>query len=165
MKARLLQALLALMLLSPSLAAHAEDADTTPRQALVLKFVDDATANFFLADKPEVKFADGKLTVTSEVATTDYNQSDVAEFYFDTIVPTAIVGNENNTFSLTYNDNRTVKVSGSKASTATLCAADGTLVQRANLTDGAVTMTLDGCQPGVYVLTLNNEHVFKLIKK
>lgn len=57
MKTRLLQALLALLLLAPSLVAHADEADTTPRQALVLKFVDDATASFFLADKPEVGFA------------------------------------------------------------------------------------------------------------
>ena len=50
MKTRLLQALLALLLLAPTLAAYADEADTTPRQALVLKFVDDATASFFLAD-------------------------------------------------------------------------------------------------------------------
>lgn len=54
MKARLLQALLALLLLSPSVATYADDTDTTPRQALVLKFVDDGTASFFLADQPEV---------------------------------------------------------------------------------------------------------------
>ena len=81
MKTRLLQALLVLLLLAPSLVAHADEADTTPRQALVLKFVDDATASFFLADKPEVGFADGKLTVTSNGVATDYEQSAVAEFY------------------------------------------------------------------------------------
>lgn len=83
MKARLLQALLALLLLSPSVATYADGTDTTPRQALVLKFVDDGTASFFLADQPEVGFADGKLTVTSVGVTTDYEQSAVAEFYFD----------------------------------------------------------------------------------
>lgn len=33
MKTRLLQALLALLLLAPSLVAHADEADTTPRRA------------------------------------------------------------------------------------------------------------------------------------
>lgn len=165
MKARLLQALLALLLLAPTLAAHADEADTTPRQALVLKFVDDATASFFLADQPEVGFADGKLTVTSVGVTTDYEQSAVAEFYFDYVVPTAIAGTESKTFSLTYTDNRTVTVGGTKAKTATLYAADGTLVMRKRVADGTVVLNLDNCKPGVYVLTLENEQTFKLIKQ
>ena len=165
MKAKFLKNLLALLLLVMPSAIFAADADETPRQALVLKFADETTANFFLADKPTIGFADGKLTMTSEVATTDYDQADVVEFYFDNVVPTAIASSKSKTFSLTYNDNRTVKVSGSKASTATLYAADGALVQSKNVTDGVVTMTLDGCQPGVYVLILENEHTFKLIKK
>lgn len=165
MKTRLLQALLVLLLLAPSLAAHADEADTTPRQALVLKFVDDATANFFLADKPEVGFADGKLTVTSNGVATDYEQSAVAEFYFDYVVPTAIAGTEGKAFSFTYDDNRTVKVSGAKAAEAALYAADGTLVMRKRVADGTVVLNLDNCKPGVYVLTLENEHTFKLIKQ
>lgn len=165
MKTRLLQALLVLLLLAPSLAAHADEADNTPRQALVLKFVDDATASFFLADKPEVGFADGKLTVTSNGVATDYEQSAVAEFYFDYVVPTAIVGTEGKAFSFTYNDNRTVKVSGAKAAEAALYAADGTLVMRKRVADGTVVLNLDNCKPGVYVLTLENEQTFKLIKQ
>ena len=165
MKTRLLQALLVLLLLAPSLAAHADEADTTPRQALVLKFVDDATASFFLADKPEVGFAGGKLTVTSNGVATDYEQSAVAEFYFDYVVPTAIAGTESKTFSLTYTDNRTVTVGGTKAKTATLYAADATLVARKSVVEGAVSVSLDSCKPGVYVLTLENEHTFKLIKR
>lgn len=165
MKARLLQALLALLLLSSSVATYADDTDTTPRQALVLKFVDDGTASFFLADQPEVGFADGKLTVTSVGVTTDYEQSAVAEFYFDYVVPTAIAGTESKTFSLTYTDNRTVTVGGTKAKTATLYAADGTLVARKSVVEGAVSVSLDSCKPGVYVLTLENEHTFKLIKR
>lgn len=165
MKARRLQALLALLLLSPSLATYADDTDTTPRQALVLKFVDGGTASFFLADQPEVGFADGKLTVTSVGVTTDNEQSAVAEFYFDYVVPTAIAGTESKTFSLTYTDNRTVTVGGTKAKTATLYAADGTLVARKSVVEGAVSVSLDSCNPGVYVLTLENEHTFKLIKR
>lgn len=165
MKTRLLQALLALLLLAPSLVAHADEADTTPRQALVLKFVDDATASFFLADKPEVGFADGKLTVTSNGVATDYEQSAVAEFYFDYVVPTAIAGTKGNAFSFTYDDNRTVKVSGAMAAEAALYAADGTLVMRKRVADGTVVLNLDNCKPGVYVLTLENEQVFKLIKQ
>ena len=110
-------------------------------------------------------FADGKLTVTSNGVATDYEQSAVAEFYFDYVVPTAIVGTEGKAFSFTYDDNRTVKVSGAKAAEAALYAADGTLVMRKRVADGTVVLNLDNCKPGVYVLTLENEQTFKLIKQ
>lgn len=165
MKAILLHVLYALLLLASSLAVHADDADTMPRQALVLKFVDDATASFFLADKPEVGFTDGKLTVTSNFVATEYEQSAVEEFYFDYVVPTAIAGTEGKAFSFTYDDNRIVKVSGVKATEAALYAADGTLVMRKRVADGAVVLNLDNCKHGVYVLKLENEQTFKLIKK
>ena len=80
-------------------------------------------------------------------------------------MPTAITGTESKTFSLTYTDNRTVTVGGTKAKTATLYAADGTLVARKSVVEGAVSVSLDSCKPGVYVLTLENEHTFKLIKR
>lgn len=76
-----------------------------------------------------------------------------------------IAGTESKTFSLTYTDNRTVTVGGTKAKTATLYAADGTLVARKSVVEGAVSVSLDSCKPGVYVLTLENEHTFKLIKR
>lgn len=99
------------------------------------------------------------------VADFRYEQSAVAEFYFDYAVPTAITGTESKTFSLTYTDNRTVTVGGTKAKTAMLYAADGTLVARKSVVEGAVSVSLDSCNPGVYVLTLENEHTFKLIKR
>ena len=80
-------------------------------------------------------------------------------------MPTAITGTESKTFSLTYTDNRTVTVGGTKAKTAMLYAADGTLVARKSVVEGAVSVSLDSCNPGVYVLTLENEHTFKLIKR
>lgn len=105
------------------------------------------------------------MNTLSVGVTTDYEQSAVAEFYFDYVVPTAIAGTESKTFSLTYTDNRTVTVGGTKAKTATLYAADGTLVARKSVVEGAVSVSLDSCKPGVYVLTLENEHTFKLIKR
>ena len=163
MKAKLLRALFALMLLSPSLAIYAADADESPRQALVLKFADATTANFFLADKPTIGFADGKLTVTATELTADYEQASVAEFYFDTITPTAIAGVKG-AFGFAYTDG-VVRVSGSKASVATLYTADGTLVESRGVVDGAVEVSLVGCKPGVYVLNLENEHSFKIVRK
>ena len=162
MKAKLLRALFALMLLSPSLAIYAVDADESPRQALVLKFADATTANFFLVDKPTIGFADGKLIVTATELTADYDQSAVAEFYFDTIAPTAIAGVKG-AFGFAYTDG-VVRVSGSKASVATLYAADGTLVESRGVQDGAVELNLTNLKSGVYVLNLENEHSFKIVK-
>ena len=42
---------------------------------------------------------------------------------------------------------------------------DGALVARKSVVEGAVSVSLDSCKPGVYVLTLENEHTFKLIKR
>lgn len=171
MKAKVFQLLLALLLLPSSVVLADEEYDDTPQQALVLRFTDQTTASFFLADEPEVGFADGKLTVNATGVATDYEQSAVAEFYFDYVTPppptppTSLSSVDGKSFSFVYTDNNTVTVSGSKAASATLYTADGQLVASKNVVNGTVTMSLEGCKPGVYVLTLQNEHTFKLIKK
>lgn len=163
MKATIFKTVLALLLLAMPASIFAAEADESPRQALVLKFADETTANFFLADKPTIGFADGKLTVTATELTTDYDQASVAEFYFDTITPTAIAGVKG-AFGFAYTDG-VVRVSGSTASVAALYTADGTLVERRNVVDGAVELSLSSCQPGVYVLNLGNKHSFKIVRK
>lgn len=163
MNAKIFKTVLALLLLAMPAAIFAAEADDAPRQALVLKFADETTANFFLADKPTIGFADGKLTVTATELTADYEQTAVTEFYFDTITPTAIAGVKG-AFGFAYTDG-VVRVSGSKARVAALYAADGTLVESRNVVDGAVELSLANRKPGVYVLNLENEHSFKIVKK
>ena len=163
MNAKIFKTVLALLLLAMPTAIFAAEADDAPRQALVLKFADETTANFFLADKPTIGFADGKLTVTATELTADYEQTAVTEFYFDTITPTAIAGVKG-AFGFAYTDG-VVRVSGSTARVATLYAADGTLVESRNVVDGAVELSLANRKPGVYVLNLENEHSFKIVRK
>lgn len=163
MNAKIFKTVLALLLLAMPAAIFAAEADESPRQALVLKFADETTANFFLADKPTIGFADGKLTVTATELTADYEQTAVTEFYFDTIAPTAIAGVKG-AFGFAYTDG-VVRVSGSKVRVAALYAADGTLVESRNVVDGAVELSLANRKPGVYVLNLENEHSFKIVRK
>lgn len=160
-----MQALLGLMLLTP-LAANAADEGDEAIDVLVLKMADETTAEFALADEPTVSFDNGKFTVVSQGVTTDYEQSDVTEFYFskkstETGIGKAAEGN----FSFVYNDNANVHVSGSKASKASLYTIDGKLVKSQKVNGGSVSVSLNECQPGMYVLNLENEHSFKIIKK
>lgn len=161
MVGKILQAVFGLLLLGSPVAALADEADA---QVLVLKFSDAKTANFYLADQPVITFDDGKFVVTSGTAVAEYAQADVTEYYFAS-VPTAVQDHAVGTFSFKYNDNAHVYVSGTKAAKAALYDVSGKLVSTAAVTDGSVTVSLEGCAPGVYVLSLENDHSFKIIKK
>ena len=102
----------------------------------------------------------------SKATSTDYDQSDVTEFYFKKYDPSTGVGSvSGGHFSFVYRDNANVVVSGTKAAKATLYTIDGKLVKSQPVDGGNVTVSLAGCQSGAYVLNLENEHTFKIIKK
>lgn len=165
MKIKFMQALLGLMLLTP-LSASAADGDDASVDLLVLKLADASTAEFSLADEPSISFADGKLVVTSQEVTTDYAQEEVTEFYFkkkDT--STGINANVSNLFSFTYTDNANVVITGSKAHKASVYTIDGKIVKKLTVVDGAVNINLADAAPGIYVVNLEKEHSFKIIKK
>lgn len=166
-KSKFMQALVGMMFLTP-FAAFAENggADSSV-DLLVLKMADATTAEFELADEPVISFADGKLVVTSQSATTDYEQEAVTEFYFKKKNPVVdgIKNTVSNLFSFTYNDNTTVVIAGSKAKKAFLYTIDGKSLQSLKVVNGAVTINLENCAPGIYVVNLENEHTFKIIKK
>lgn len=165
MKAKFMQALLGLVCLS-SLSAQAAGTDDASVDLLVLKMADASTKEFKLSEEPIISFADGKLVVTAQTVTTDYEQSDVTEFYFKKQDPsTGIDAQVANLFSFTYNDNAHVVIAGSKAQTVALYTVDGKLVKSQKVVDGAVTVDLTACSAGIYVLNLENEHTFKIIKK
>lgn len=165
MTGKFFQALLGLLLLgSTTMMSHAED-KAVP--CLVLKMTDAQTVKFALSEQPEVTFADGKLFVKSATVDADYPQSDVVEFYFsdEVLVGIASEANKSQVMTFTYNDNENIVVTGTKAKAATLYAIDGTLVKRQAVKDGAVSISLATVATGTYILNLENEHTFKIIKK
>lgn len=165
MKIKFMQALLGLVLLAP-MAAYAAGGDETSVDLLVLKMVDETTAEFNLADKPTISFVDGKFLVTSKSVTTDYKQADVTEFHFEKKNVTDGIGPVvNGLFSFVYNDNDHVTIFGSKAKKISVYTVDGKLLKSQTITDGKVTVNLDNLKAGIYVLNLEKEHTFKIIKK
>ncbi len=164
-----MQALLGLMMLAPTVA-HATTGDRVI-DMLVLKMSDESTKLFALDSLPTITLADGKFQVTSGSVTTDYEQSDVTEYYFEKVDSatadsvTAVTGPEASRFTLTYLDNSRVIVTGTKASKALLYTQGGQLVATQPTQGGRVTVDLSGLQRGIYVLRLENEHSFKIIKK
>lgn len=139
--------------------------DTEKRQALMLRFADSSTASYILDEKPEVGFADGKLTVTSPTVSTSYDQSAVKEFYFDYVIPTSISSVAEGKFTFVYNDNGIMKISGAKSATATLYTVDGKKVASYAVNDGCVSVPMYRMQTGVYVLKLDNGQSFKVTNK
>ena len=144
-----MQALLGLMMLAPTVA-HATTGDRVI-DMLVLKMSDESTKLFALDSLPTITLADGKFQVTSGSVTTDS--------------VTAVTGPEASRFTLTYLDNSRVIVTGTKASKALLYTQGGQLVATQPTQGGRVTVDLSGLQRGIYVLRLENEHSFKIIKK
>lgn len=164
-----MQALLGLMMLAPTVA-HAAAGDKVI-DMLVLKMSDESTKLFALDSLPTITLADGKFQVTSGSVTTDYEQSDVTEYYFEKVDSTtadsvtAVTGPEASRFTLTYLDNSHVVVTGTKAHKALLYTQGGQLVAMQPTQGGRVTFNLSALQRGIYVLRLENEHSFKIIKK
>ena len=154
-----MQALLGLMMLAPTVA-HATTGDRVI-DMLVLKMSDESTKLFALDSLPTITLADGKFQVTSGSVTTDYEKVDSATA--DSV--TAVTGPEASRFTLTYLDNSRVIVTGTKASKALLYTQGGQLVATQPTQGGRVTVDLSGLQRGIYVLRLENEHSFKIIKK
>lgn len=164
MKKRVLSLVLCCSLWPP-LAGFVHAADTQQAEFLVLKMKDAKTAEFKLSTRPVISFADDKLVVTSDGASTDYLQSDVVEFYF-TAVTTGIQQAANlQSMTFTYVDNANVSISGSSASEALLYDANGKLLKRSAVKAGSVNVNVAPYAPGVYILNLKNEHTFKIIKK
>lgn len=162
MKIRFMQALLGIILLMPT-AAHAASEDV---DVLVLEMADKTTKIFRLDDKPTISFAEGKLLVEAASVTTDFNQEDVTEFHFEKYSPaTGIQAGKDASFSFVYNDNATVRISGTKARKAMLYTTDGQLVKSLKVNNGSVNVSLSSYQPGTYVLHLENDHTFKITKK
>ena len=62
-------------------------------------------------------------------------------------------------------DNTHVRVTGTKARVAQLYSLDGQLLTTRPTANGAVTVSLAECKPGVYVLRLENDRSFKVIRK
>lgn len=169
MKIRFMYALLGLMMLAPT-AARAADGDKVV-DMLVLKMADESTKLFALSEQPVITLGEGKFTVTSGSVVTDYEQEDVAEYYFEKVDSatadsvTAIATPETRQFSLAYTDNSTVSVHGTNAKTVRLYTQNGQLVATQPTADGNATVSLAALRPGIYLLQLENEHTFKLIKK
>ena len=90
----------------------------------------------------------------------------MTEFHFEKYSPaTGIQAGKDASFSFVYNDNATVRISGTKARKAMLYTTDGQLVKSLKVNNGSVNVSLSSYQPGTYVLHLENDHTFKITKK
>ncbi len=136
---------------------------------LVLEFADQSTRGFQLAAKPEIVFLGDKLNVTSDALDAEFNRADVAQFYFaETWTdPGGSVNSPANDDSilLRYVDNETVTVSGASLTGAKLYNLDGKLLISKGADNGTITISLNGQNSGVYILTLSNNQSYKIIKK
>ena len=161
-----MQALLGLMLMSPLAIDAAVDGNASV-DMLVLTMADQTTKEFKLDDKPVISFDNGKFLVTASQVTTDFEQSEVAEFHFKKSdgTSTGINAGSEAQFSFVYNDNTNVYISGTKAKRAVLYTIGGHLLKSQRVKGGSVNISLADCESGVYILYLENDHTFKLIRK
>lgn len=137
---------------------------TEEPQTLVIKLIDGSSNLFNLADKPTIAFANGLFKVTSASASAEYKQDEVKDFTFQTAL--GIAPEVENNFSFTYKDNNHVVLEGNLPSRVYLYSSTGALVGSYVTTNGAVTIDLSACAPGVYVLKMTNKTTnIKIFKK
>lgn len=138
--------------------------------ALIIQFNDESQIAFILSEKPVVTVPDDKLSIRG-VVNKDYNRSDVAKFFFesitldDTRIATRVesVGKDN--ISFYYVDGETVRITGLKDKTmVSVASLDGKMISSCRSdASGEVTISLGNLPKGVYVVTFDKRSV-KIIR-
>lgn len=151
----------ALLALGAAVSAKADDAVEVTRLTVTLK--SGAQEHYDFPDKPEVSFPGDKMAVKSDVAETEYDRADVAEFGFTKGLRGSAVDEvgADAGYSFGYSS-QTVTIAG--APSATVYAADGRCVASATAADGLVTISLAALPSGVYVVAPEGHAAVKIKK-
>lgn len=141
--------ILTLLLLACQMLAFADGS------ALLITFKDGKKAGYILSQKPTVTFADSKLNIKVDDASTEYNVADVNTFTF--VDEKEITGIEEIAKGNSLFEYRNGRIHAEGASIQ-VYSLDGK-----QLTHGETTVSLANYPNGVYVIKMNNQ-VIKIRK-
>ncbi len=117
--------------------------------ALLITLKDGSKAGYILSQKPTVTFADSKLNVKVDDASTAYNVADVNTFTFVDEKEITAIQELSQGSSLFEYRNGTIRAEGASIQVYSL---DGKLVK-----NGESTVSLTNYPNGVYIVKMNNQ--------
>lgn len=161
MKRKCLGSVLALAALAFPLWSHAANNHYTH---LVFDFKDGRQTSFLLAEKPNVDFAPGKMTVSAGTEIAVYDPAEVDNYHFSDI-PTDISMPAGSGMLIAFTDNNHIEISGTEATQLAVYDASGKQTSSQCIEGGHATVDLSGKTTGVYIIKLSDGQNFKFLKK
>ena len=136
-----------------------------------VKLIDDTVDKYVVSENLELKIADGRAYVYSTSLETSYNIDSIAEYTFVDIETGIEDVEEDKTMSpeleISYLNNEEVIVKGVADNTkARVYALSGQPVKaEVSHTEGCMTISLISLPAGSYIIYINKEKSFKVLKK
>lgn len=139
--------------------------------AMHVKLIDDTVDKYVVSENLELKIADGRAYVYSTSLETSYNIDSIAEYTFVDIETGIEDVEEDKTMSpgleISYLNNEEVIVKGvADNAKARVYALSGQPVKaEVSHTEGCMTISLISLPAGSYIIYINKEKSFKVLKK
>ena len=134
---------------------------------LVVRLVSGEEIGYLLADRPQLTFEDGTLSLTSERASAEYPLADVAEFYFTDDPPTGLSDATSEAVRFETLPDGAVRIHGvSHAGAVRVFDLSGrTVAARLSAEGGSVLVDLHAAPSGTYLITLTSHQATLKIRK
>lgn len=156
--------LLSLMLALAAMTMQAQDEYST----LVVETMEGTKLEISLQKAPKVQMTDNAFIITCGEEIIGYTYGEVRKYYFKlskyvSVEPVA----DERTIRVTFVDNATVVISGvDNPEVIRLYTLDGSRVApQVEVAEGVITVSLSALDAGFYILNIDNEQSFKLLKR
>ena len=156
--------LLSLMLALAAMTMQAQDEYST----LVVETMEGTKLEISLQKAPKVQMTDNAFIITCGEEIIGYTYGEVRKYYFKlskyvSVEPVA----DERTIRVTFVDNATVVISGvDNPEVIRLYTLNGARVApQVEVAEGVITVSLSALDAGFYILNIDNEQSFKLLKR
>ena len=156
--------LLSLMLALAAMTVQAQDEYST----LVVETMEGTKLEISLQKAPKVQMTDNAFIITCGEEIIGYTYGEVRKYYFKlskyvSVEPVA----DERTIRVTFVDNATVVISGvDNPEVIRLYTLNGARVApQVEVVEGVITVSLSALDAGFYILNIDNEQSFKLLKR
>ena len=156
--------LLSLMLALAAMTVQAQDEYST----LVVETMEGTKLEISLQKAPKVQMTDNAFIITCGEEIIGYTYGEVRKYYFKlskyvNVEPVA----DERTIRVTFVDNATVVISGvDNPEVIRLYTLNGArVVPQVEVVEGVITVSLSALDAGFYILNIDNEQSFKLLKR
>ena len=137
-------------------------------EALIVSMKDNKKVEFYMPENPRVKFGDSGIVISSKNFTGTYSYDVVRSLYFAKVDgPTSIKKVGKNTLQIIYDGQSTCVIKGlEKNDIVFVYDISGRKVECANrVSTGSVSVSLQDCPKGVYLINVEGKHSFKVARK